>query len=103
MGTYRLSITAKSPETGMLLLTVADPVTWAMPYAPQDNILTYQADGGDFIIQASDLPAGTGRQDTRFVFAYIDFEDPPVVPEPATLALLGFGGLGALLRRRRSR
>jgi hypothetical protein len=101
---YRLSIAGKTPETGMLLLTNADPVTWAMPYGPQDNILWYYDDGsGDFIIRACDVPECTWFQETRFAFAYIDFENPPVIPEPTTLALLGLGGLCTLIRRRRTR
>ena len=101
-GQYRLTITGKSPDTGMLLLTIADEVSWAASDLPQDNVLSYQAAGSDFIIRASDLP-GCGLQNTRFVFAYIDFEDPPFIPEPATLTLLALGGLGMLVRRRRSR
>jgi hypothetical protein len=31
----------------------------------------------------------------------VEVSDGNVIPEPATMALLGLGGLGALLRRKR--
>jgi len=103
LGTYRLSITGKSPQTGMLLLSVAEYGDSPTNPYPDDNMLLYEADGNDFLIYARDLQLLTNYEDTQFVFAYIDFEDPPFIPEPATVSLLGLGGLAALIRRRRRR
>ena len=85
----------------MLLLTCADEVSHT-GNRPQDNILMYAADGDDFIIYSRDL-TGLGYESTRFVFAYVDFEDPLYLPEPTSLVLLGLGGLTIAIRRRRSR
>jgi hypothetical protein len=43
--TFRLSIPGQTPETGMLLLT-SDATSIA-----NDNIISYEADGSDFVIQ----------------------------------------------------
>ena len=44
--------------------------------APDDNILTYEGSStGSFLINSYDLPA-LGFQDTKFVWAFISFDDP---------------------------
>ena len=65
----------------MLILSVAYEANSGVT-APDDNILTYAAGPGDtFTINSLDLPAlGTGPgysfQDTKFVWAFISFDDP---------------------------
>ena len=74
-GQYELAIPGESPETGMLLLTVAHRATSTVT-APDDNILVYEAGAsGSFLINSYDLPA-VGLQDTRFAWAFISFDEP---------------------------
>jgi hypothetical protein len=78
--TFRLSIPGQTPETGMLLLT-SDATSIA-----NDNIISYEADGSDFVIQSRDINSGQPAtlQDIgaapAFSFAFIPFANPPVVP-----------------------
>jgi hypothetical protein len=75
-GQYELTVPGQSPETGMLILTVAHRATASGVTAPDDNVLTYQASpSGSFLINSYDLPA-LGFQDTKFVWAFISFHDP---------------------------
>ncbi len=75
-GQYKLSIPDATPETGVLLLSVAHRATASGVTAPDDNILTYEAgDDGSFLVNSYDLP-GLGLQDTKFTWAYISFDDP---------------------------
>jgi hypothetical protein len=79
-GQYELTIPGQSPETGMLVLSVAYQANSGV-IAPDDNILTYAGSGNTFTINSYDLPAlGTGPsygfQDTKFVWAFISFADP---------------------------
>jgi len=100
-GTYRLSIPGITPDDGMLLLSICDD-PGAGYLLPDDNLIHYWADGSDFMIQVRDLP-GLGLEATGagFVFAYIDFDNPPFIPEPTTLTLLALGGFALARRRRR--
>ncbi len=61
-GEWRLSVADQTPETGMLILTVAD-----------DNFLSYQADADDFMIHSHDLPAAT-LEDSDFGFVFVPFD-----------------------------
>jgi hypothetical protein len=90
--TYRLSIPGESPETGMLLLTILDDPGTGYEL-PDDNLISYQADGDDFLIQVRDLPGAgpEGGAGAGFVFAFISFDDPVRVPEPGTITLLLIG------------
>jgi hypothetical protein len=81
-GSYELSIPNETPDTGMLVLTVAGRTNESGVFAPDDNLLTYEPSGtGSFLIQSYDLPA-VSLQDTKFAWAYIDFSKP-LTPFPA--------------------
>jgi hypothetical protein len=77
-GRYELTVPGESPTTGMLILTVASEVTSGSPSvtAPEDNVLTYATGvNGKFSINSYDLP-GAGFQDSKFVWAFISFDNP---------------------------
>ncbi|MBN1911076.1 MAG: PEP-CTERM sorting domain-containing protein [Pirellulales bacterium] len=104
-GQYQLTIDGETPETGMLLLSVAYEATSGGVTAPDDNILNYEGDAnGSFIIRSYDLTGSTsiGYQNTQFAWAFVGFDNPiTTVPEPSTLSLLAIGLVGAFLGRRR--
>jgi hypothetical protein len=78
-GQYQLTIPGESPQTGMLLLSVANQVTISTVTAPDDNFLTYGAGaGGAFTINSYDIVTGApvGFEDTKFVWAFISFDNP---------------------------
>jgi hypothetical protein len=80
-GQYQLTVPGETPQTGMLLLSVAYQANSGV-IAPDDNILTYEAGPGNtFTINSLDLPAlgtgpGYGFQDTKFVWAFMSFDEP---------------------------
>jgi hypothetical protein len=109
-GQYQLTIPGESPETGMLILTIAKETAIGGVTAPDDNFLTYEADAeGRFIINSLDLTGSNNLnfEDTEFVWAFISFTHPITmqpVPEPSALVLIGSGLVGllwALDRQRR--
>lgn len=73
-GRYRLDINGESPQTGMLLLTVSYVANKAGIFAPDDNVLSYQEDVGNFIIESRDLP-NANLQDTEFVWAFLPWQN----------------------------
>jgi hypothetical protein len=83
-GQYELSIPGETPETGMLILTVAHRATAASITAPDDNILVYQGSPtGKFLINSYDLPSvPLNLQDTMFVWAFLSFDDPLSLARP---------------------
>jgi hypothetical protein len=80
-GQYELSIPGETPQTGMLIMTVAHLAPGIIT-APDDNILTYQpGPAGTFLINSYDLQTTTTQvtlalQNTKFVWAFISFDDP---------------------------
>jgi len=88
-GEYELVIPGETPETGMLILTVAHETTSGSNTGPDDNLLSYEATAnGSFLIHSVDLP-GVSLEDTGFAWAFISFENPILpIPEPATMSLL---------------
>ncbi|MCO6046183.1 metallophosphoesterase [Aeoliella sp. ICT_H6.2] len=80
-GQYELTIPDESPDSGMLLLSVAGLASKGGITAPDDNTLSYAAgDSGSFLIESTDLPSGN-LQDTTFAWAFVKFSEPiaPVV------------------------
>ncbi|MBN1315524.1 MAG: hypothetical protein JXA42_08650 [Anaerolineales bacterium] len=75
-GIYRLHIYGHTPATGSLQLATEAYGT------ADDNVLTFQPDGDDFLIHIRDLPALTPETppSESFVFAFIPFADPPQQP-----------------------
>jgi hypothetical protein len=92
-GVYELSIPGESPETGMLVLNVADRTNESGTLAPDDNLLSYQPTGtGSFLINSIDLPT-LSLEDTTFAWAFMSFANPLTpgtenIPEPSTIVLV---------------
>lgn len=75
-GQYQLTVPGQTPETGMLIMSVAYEATASGVTAPDDNVLTYSTGlGGSFTINSFDLPT-LNFQDTKFVWAFVNFSDP---------------------------
>lgn len=89
-GQYELAIPNESPETGMLILSIADEHTDGSITAPNDNLLSYEpTQSGTFLINSVDMP-GITLEDASFSWAFLSFDNPlspTVVPEPSTGAL----------------
>ena len=83
-GEWRLTIPGHSPDTGMLLLTATDSPA-GLP--ADDNFMSYEADGTDFIIHSHDI-SGAVLQDGNFIFSFVSFEQPTphIVSVDSTLA-----------------
>lgn len=89
---FRLSITGETPTSGTLLLQSSGFLD-GDGGNPGDNLITYQADGNDWIIVSDDLPVangagqsggGTGDRQPHFQFAFLPFDTTPgapVIPE----------------------
>lgn len=81
-GQYELVIPGETPETGMLIMTVAHRASASGVTAPDDNVLTYEpGPTGSFLINSYDLQTTSSQatldlQDTKFVWAFISFADP---------------------------
>jgi hypothetical protein len=74
-GQYELTVEGETPQSGMLVLGIAHRAT-ANITAPDDNVLTYEpSTTGSFLINSYDLPT-LSPQDTKFVWAFISFDDP---------------------------
>jgi len=76
-GVYRLNIADDvTPDDGILLLTLLGAETSGSVTAPADNIISYAADGDDFIIQTRDLNGTTtpALQNAGFVFAFLPYD-----------------------------
>lgn len=80
-GQYELAVNGQTPQTGMLVLSVANLLTIGNVTSPDDNILTYEPSAnGTFLINAYDAPS-FGLEDTTFAWAFIGFANG-VAPYP---------------------
>jgi hypothetical protein len=86
-GRYRLSIPGESPNSGVLLVSPSGQGRGAGG-ANTNNIVTYEADGNDWIITSQDLrdlnESGEWSREriSYFNFAFIPFDSPPTAPAP---------------------
>lgn len=87
-GEYRLSIPGQSPSTGTLLVSPSgsNDGTHGLNV---DNMVTYQADGNDWLILSQDMPTlnGVGQisgshAESYFSFAFMPFDSAPTSPGP---------------------
>jgi hypothetical protein len=94
-GVYRLSIPGQTPTSGTLLMNTGGVYSLTGGQsATSQHLITYEADGNDWIIQTTDI--GTGSAPTRpsapetpsadrgqaFQFAFIPFNSVPTAPGP---------------------
>jgi hypothetical protein len=90
-GTYRLSIPGQNPSSGTLLMNsggVFNHVSGGQS-ATSQHLITYQADGNDWIIQSTDIGATgvppfaqtpTADRGPAFQFAFMPFNSVPTAP-----------------------
>jgi len=86
-GEYRITINngQYTPDEGVLLLTIADYETDGIT-APDDNIISYEADGNTFLVNIRDRNDDTSPlEDCGFVFAFLPYDGQlmPAVPGDA--------------------
>lgn len=90
-GQYELTVAGETPETGMLVLSVAHGITVGATTAPDDNILVYRPSNGRFLINSYDITgSGTTLENTKFAWAFIGFENPVSMVIPPPLVELEF-------------
>lgn len=89
---FRLSINGETPTSGTLIVQSAGYLD-GDGGNPGDNLITYHADGNEWIIVSDDLPTangvgqsggGTGDRQPHFQFAFLPFDTTPgtpVIPE----------------------
>ena len=91
VGEYRLSIPGQTPTSGTLLVSPSGPND-GNNGRNSDNIVTYKADGNDWIILSQDLSdtvelngvgqASAGGAESYFSFAFMPFNSPVTAPGP---------------------
>lgn len=105
-GQYRLTIPGQTPDDGILMLTSTEPTALSdATIAPLNHYLTYEADGGDFLIEVrqTGADAAPALVDGGFAFAYVSFANPiQAIPEPSTAILACLGACLLVWTRRRS-
>jgi len=93
VGTYRLSIPGQSPTSGVLLTNVGGRIN-SGGTSTFNDVLTYDADGNDWVLQLRDWGSGTptlvdpalatpnADRSQAFQFAFMPFATPPTAPGP---------------------
>jgi hypothetical protein len=91
-GQYLLDLGELTPDDGVLLLSIAGLENGM----PADNVISYEALGGDFLIETRDMPGYIpALEDAAFAFAFVSFD--AVMPEPASATLCAMGAVLLLL------
>jgi hypothetical protein len=100
-GTYKFFNGSDLVNTfGFESTTSGGLASFAAVFPPSNGAFTFDSFTDDFVVTTLSAPATIDHSS----FTYSLVSNLPAVPEPATwsLMLVGFGGLGALLRRRRA-
>jgi hypothetical protein len=88
-GAFRLHIDGQTPSSGMLVVQGDSSPNGAGGGLPGDNLVTYRADGNDWIIVSDDLPTAnatvgqngqSGDPTPYFQFAFMPFNAKPTAP-----------------------
>jgi hypothetical protein len=88
-GQYQLTIPGESPQTGMLILTVAELRISVKNQMPAADALAYQpGPDGSFLIDSFNLP-GNGFDDVSFDWAFISFTQGVISGTSAAVPLSG--------------
>jgi hypothetical protein len=103
VGTYRLSIPGQTPSSGVLMTNSGGQITDGAT-SVSDNVLTYQADGNDWIIQTREFGQSSGtapnptgpipstletplaERSQSFQFAFMPFTGRPTAPAASSPA-----------------
>ena len=102
-GRILITIPGKDDTTGIMMVGVSKYASTTVSGA-DDNMLTYEYNTalGGFLVETYDLN-GANLQNSDIYFAYFDYANPIMVPEPTTWSLGALAVLAIGLARRRAR
>jgi hypothetical protein len=103
-GRILITIPGKDDTTGILMVGVSKYASTTTASGADDNMLTYEYNTalGGFLVETYDL-TGANLQNSDIYFAYFDYANPIMVPEPTSLSLGALAALAFSLARRRAR
>lgn len=91
-GTYRLSIPGQTPDSGTMLMNTGGMYSLTGGHSQTSrHLITYQADGNDWIIQTTDMGNSStpsfpetpnADRGPAFQFAFMPFNNAPTAPAP---------------------